>query len=124
MAQVSGNKINVVPASKNLGTIIDTQVSGEKVNAELACRKITDVEKTQLEGKRKLTNYIGTNAEGIDIFNNKKSLEEGEDEESRIHDAFYIIGVAFMEANYKISEQEADKKLKNRPGSEFSQPDR
>lgn len=72
MAQVSGNKINTVQASKNLGTIIDTQVSGEKSNGTFAYRKLTNVAATQVSGLNKTVNYMGINAEGMDIRKAKK----------------------------------------------------
>ena len=76
MAQVSGNKINTVQASKNLGTIIDTQVSGEKSNGTFAYRKLTNVAATQVSGQNKTTNYMGINAEGMDIRKAKKIDEK------------------------------------------------
>lgn len=72
MAQVSGNKINTVQASKNLGTVVDTQVSGAKSNGTLEYRKLTNVAATQVSGQNKTTNYMGINAEGMDIRAAKK----------------------------------------------------
>ena len=40
--QVSGNKVQSIQASKNLGTVVNTQVSGEKSNGQLGYRKITN----------------------------------------------------------------------------------
>ena len=76
MAQVSGNKINTVQASKNLGTVINTQVSGDKSNGTLGYRKLTNVAATQVSGQNKTTNNMGINAEGMDIRAAKKIDEK------------------------------------------------
>lgn len=72
MGQVSGNKIQRIMPSKNIGTKINTQVSGNKVDAKHEYNKITDVQKTQLDGQQKVTNYMGINDAGMDIMKAKK----------------------------------------------------
>ena len=72
MAQVSGNKVTTIQASKNLGTVINTQVSGNKSNSSIGYKKITNVKPTQVSGLNKTTNYIGVNDEGMDIRKAKK----------------------------------------------------
>ena len=111
MAQVSGNKVNYVPASKNLGTVINNQVSGNKVDAKLEYNKITDVAKTQLDGQQKLTNYMGINDEGMNIFAAKKVTgnELNVQTNPTIWDAKNKI---IAESNALIAAQEADKKAK------------
>ena len=53
MSQVSGNKINAIQPSKNIGTVVNTHVSGEAVNdAKLAYKKLTDVQPTQVRDRR------------------------------------------------------------------------
>lgn len=76
MAQVSGNKVSTVQASKNLGTVINTQVSGEKSNGALGYKKITNVQPSQVSGLNKTTNYMGINEEGMDIRAAKKIDEK------------------------------------------------
>lgn len=76
MAQVSGNKVTTIQASKNLGTVVDTQVSGEKANGRLGYKKITNVAPTQVSGLNKTTNYMGINVEGMDIRAAKKIDEK------------------------------------------------
>ena len=72
MAQVSGNKVTTIQASKNLGTVINTQVSGDKSNGSVGYKKITNVKPTQVSGLNKTTNYMGINEEGMDIRAAKK----------------------------------------------------
>ena len=76
MAQVSGNKVSTVQASKNLGTVVNTQVSGEKSNGALGYKKITNVQPSQVSGLNKTTNYMGINEEGMDIRAAKKIDEK------------------------------------------------
>lgn len=76
MAQVSGNKVTTIQASKNLGTVINTQVSGDKSNGSVGYKKITNVKPTQVSGLNKTTNYMGVNDEGIDIRKAKKIDEK------------------------------------------------
>ena len=76
MAQVSGNKVNTIQASKNLGTVINTQVSGDKSNGSVGYKKITNVKPTQVSGLNKTTNYMGVNDEGMDIRKAKKIDEK------------------------------------------------
>ena len=72
MAQVSGNKVTTVQASKNLGTVVNTQVSGEKSNGKLGYKKLTNGKPTQVSGLNKTTYYMGINTEGMDIRAAKK----------------------------------------------------
>lgn len=112
MSQVSGNKINAIQPSKNLGTVIDTQVSGEAVNnATHEYRKVTDVQPTQVSGEVHNTNYMGINEEGMDIRAAKKITgnELNVQTNPTIWDAKATI---INEANAKIAEQEAAKKAK------------
>ena len=76
MAQVSGNKVTTIQASKNLGTVINTQVSGDKSNGSVGYKKITNVKPTQVSGLNKTVNYMGINAEGMDIRKAKKIDEK------------------------------------------------
>lgn len=76
MAQVSGSKVTTIQASKNLGTVVNTQVSGEKSNGKLGYKKLTNVQPTQVSGLNKTVNYMGINAEGMDIRAAKKIDEK------------------------------------------------
>lgn len=76
MAQVSGSKVTTIQASKNLGTVVNTQVSGEKSNGKLGYKKLTNVQPTQVSGLNKTTNYMGINEEGMDIRAAKKIDEK------------------------------------------------
>lgn len=114
MAQVSGNKINHVPASRNLGTVINNQVSGNKIDAKHEYRKLTDVEKTQLDGQQKLTNYMGINDEGMNIFEAKKVT--GDELNVRTNPTIWDAkNKIIAEANEALVDQEDDKKIKNHP---------
>lgn len=114
MAQVSGKKVNYVPASKNLGTVINNQVSGSKVDAKLEYNKITDVAKTQLYGQQKLTNYMGINDEGMNIFEAKKVT--GNELNVQTNPTIWDGKAAIISAaNTEIIEQEEAKKAKNHP---------
>ena len=112
MSQVSGNKINTIQPSKNVGTVIDTQVSGEAVNnAELAYRKVTDVQPTQVSGEVHNTNYMGINAEGMDIRAAKKIT--GNELNVQTNPTIWKGKATIIEeANAKIAVQEAAKKGK------------
>ena len=76
MAQVSGSKVTTIQASKNLGTVVNTQVSGEKSNGKLGYKKLTNGKPTQVSGLNKTTNYMGINTEGMDIRAAKKIDEK------------------------------------------------
>lgn len=113
MSQVSGNKINAIQASKNLGTVVNTQVSGNAINnARHEYRKNTDVQATQVDGNRHLTNYMGVNNEGMDILAAKKisNNELNVDTNPTLYAAKENI---IYEANQTIAEQEDAKKSKN-----------
>ena len=99
MAQVSGNKINTIQASKNLGTVINTQVSGEKSNGQLAYRKVTNVVPTQVSGLNKTTNYMGINEEGMDIRAAKKV-----DETALATNQYEAKAAILAEADAKLNE--------------------
>lgn len=109
--QVSGNKIRTIQASKNLGTVINTQVSGVASSAQHAYKKLTNVEATQVSGQQKLTNYMGINDEGMDIFAVKKHAENELNLTTNptIYEAKQNI---IADCNAAIAEQEADKKSK------------
>ena len=109
--QVSGNKIHTIQASKNLGTVINTQVSGAASSAQHEYKKLTNVQATQVSGQQKLTNYMGINDEGIDIFTAKKHAENELNLETNptIYEAKQNIIAA---CNAEIAVQEADKKSK------------
>lgn len=115
--QVSGNKIHTIQASKNLGTVIDTQVSGEKSAAQHGYKKLTNVQATQVSGQQKLTNYMGINDEGMDIFAAKKHAANELNLETNptIYEGKQNI---LDEVNAKIEAQEADKKRKHTPVTE------
>lgn len=98
MAQVSGNKINTVQASKNLGTVVNTQVSGDKSNGTLEYRKLTNVAATQVSGQNKTTNYIGINDEGMDIRAAKKI-----DEKALTTNHYEAKAAILKEANAKLN---------------------
>lgn len=99
MAQVSGNKVTTIQASKNLGTVVNTQVSGEKSNGQLGYRKITDVVPTQVSGLNKTTNYMGINEEGIDIRAAKKV-----DETALATNQYEAKAAILAEADAKLNE--------------------
>lgn len=99
MAQVSGNKVTTIQASKNLGTVVNTQVSGEKSNGQLGYRKITDVAPTQVSGLNKTTNYMGINEEGIDIRAAKKV-----DETALATNQYEAKAAILAEADAKLNE--------------------
>lgn len=115
--QVSGNKVHTIQASKNLGTVINTQVSGEKSAAQHGYKKLTNVQATQVSGQQNLTNYMGINDEGMDIFATKKHAEDELNLETNptIYEGKQNI---IDEVNAKIETQEADKKRKYAPVSE------
>lgn len=115
--QVSGNKVHTIQASKNLGTVINTQVSGEKSAAQHGYKKLTNVQATQVSGQQKLTNYMGINDEGMDIFAAKKHAENELNLETNptIYEGKQNI---IADVNAKIEAQEADKKRKHAPVSE------
>lgn len=115
MSQVSGNKVNAIQPSKNLGTVIDTQVSGEAVNnAKLEYRKVTDVQATQVSGEVHNTNYMGINEEGMDIRAAKKVT--GNELNVQTNPTLYAAKAAIITAaNAEIAEQEEAKKIKNHP---------
>lgn len=112
--QVSGKKVHTIQASKNLGTVINTQVSGEKSAAQHGYKKLTNVQATQVSGQQKLTNYMGINDEGMDIFATKKHAENELNLETNptIYEGKQNI---IDEVNAKIETQEADKKRKYAP---------
>lgn len=112
--QVSGEKVHAVQASKNLGTVINTQVSGEKSAAQHGYKKLTNVQATQVSGQQKLTNYMGINDEGMNIFATKKHAENELNLETNptIYEGKQNI---IDEVNAKIETQEADKKRKYAP---------
>lgn len=121
MAQVSGNKINAVQPSKNLGTVIDNQVSGEKSDAMIGHRNLTDVQNTQVSGENKMTNYMGINAAGMDIFNTKKISEN----ELNVKDnptAYAAKENVIKAANVEIAKQEQAKKDKAHTVVEGEEP--
>ena len=111
MGQVSGNKIQSIMPSKNIGTKINTQVSGNKIDAKHEYNKITDVQKTQLDGQQKVTNYMGINDEGMDIMKAKKVTG---DELNVITNPTIWEGKAkiLKAADERIAQHEADVKAK------------
>ncbi len=111
MGQVSGNKIQSIMPSKNIGTKINTQVSGNKIDAKHEYNKITDVQKTQLDGQQKVTNYMGINDEGMDIMKAKKITG---DELNVITNPTIWEGKAkiLKAADERIAQHEADVKAK------------
>lgn len=111
MGQVSGNKIQSIMPSKNIGTKINTQVSGNKIDAKHEYNKITDVQKTQLDGQQKVTNYMGINDEGMDIMKAKKITG---DELNVITNPTIWEGKAkiLKAADERIAQHEADVKTK------------
>lgn len=111
MGQVSGNKIQSIMPSKNIGTKINTQVSGNKIDAKHEYNKITDVQKTQLDGQQKVTNYMGINDEGMDIMKAKKVTG---DELNVITNPTIWEGKAkiLKAADERIAQHEADVKTK------------
>ncbi len=113
MAQVSGNKIEAIQPSKNVGTVIDTQVSGEAVNnAKLEYRKITEVQASQVSGEVHNTNYMGINEEGMDIRAAKKVT--GNELNVQTNPTVWDAKASIIDnANALIAEQEAAKKAKN-----------
>lgn len=114
--QVSGlNNMNV-PASRNVGTKINTQVSGSKSKATLGYRKITDVKKSQVSGQNKLTNYMGINSEGMDIFHAKKIIGYSADEDGNLYDAYAVKSHIFYDADTRQAEQEYAANHKPVPG--------
>lgn len=115
MSQVSGNKINAIQPSKNIGTVVNTHVSGEAVNdAKLAYRKLTDVQPTQVSGERHNTNYMGINEEGMDIREAKKIT--GNELNVQTNPTIWDGKAAILTAaNTEIAKQEEAKKVKNHP---------
>ena len=115
MSQVSGNKINAIQPSKNIGTVVNTHVSGEAVNdAKLAYKKLTDVQPTQVSGERHNTNYMGINEEGMDIREAKKIT--GNELNVQTNPTIWDGKAAILTAaNAKIAKQEEAKKVKNHP---------
>ena len=111
--QVSGNKVQSIQASKNLGTVVNTQLSGEKSNGQLGYRKITNVQKTHLDGLNKVTNYMGINNEGMNIMEAKKV-----DSEFYNKNQYDCQNEILEDAKERIAIQEFDKKLKTRPVAE------
>lgn len=99
MAQVSGNKVTTIQASKNLGTVINTQVSGDKSNGSVGYKKITNVKPTQVSGLNKTTNYMGINEEGIDIRKAKKI-----DETALATNQYEAKAAILAEADAKLNE--------------------
>lgn len=118
MAQVSGNKVGTIQPSKNLGTVIDNQVSGNKVEAYLKYKKLTEVKNTQVAGENILTNYMGINKAGMNIFVTKKISKT--DESLGKYDTAHIAKETYIEdANTLIAKQEADKKKKEHLGPDI-----
>lgn len=115
MSQVSGNKINTIQPSKNIGTVVNTHVSGEAVNdAKLAYRKLTDVQPTQVSGERHNTNYMGINEEGMDIRAAKKIT--GNELNVQTNPTIWDGKAAILKAaDAEIAKQEEAKKAKNHP---------
>lgn len=115
MSQVSGNKINTIQPSKNIGTVVNTHVSGEAVNdAKLAYRKLTDVQPTQVSGERHNTNYMGINEEGMDIREAKKIT--GNELNVQTNPTIWDGKAAILKAaDAEIAKQEEAKKVKNHP---------
>jgi hypothetical protein len=111
--QVSGNKVQSIQASKNLGTVVNTQLSGEKSNGQLGYRKITNVQKTHLDGLNKVTNYMGINNEGMNIMEAKKV-----DNEFYNKNQYDCQNEILEDVNERIAIQELDKKLKTRSVAE------
>lgn len=99
MAQVSGNKVTAIQASKNLGTVINTQVSGDKSNGSVGYKKLTNVKPTQVSGLNKTTNYMGINEEGIDIRKAKKI-----DETALATNQYEAKAAILAEADAKLNE--------------------
>ena len=99
MAQVSGNKVSTVQASKNLGTVINTQVSGEKSNGKLGYKKLTNGKPSQVSGLNKTTNYMGINEEGMDIRAAKKI-----DEKALATNQYEAKAAILAEADAKLNE--------------------
>lgn len=118
MSQVSGNKINAIQPSKNVGTVVNTHVSGNAVNdAKLEYRKLTDVQPTQVSGERHNTNYMGINEEGMDIRAAKKIT--GNELNVQTNPTIWDGKAAIIEgANAAIAKQEEAKKAKNHPVAE------
>ena len=118
MSQVSGNKINAIQPSKNVGTVVNTHVSGNAINdAKLEYRKLTDVAATQVSGERHNTNYMGINAEGMDIRAAKKIT--GNELNIKTNPTIWDGKTAIIEgANAAIVKQEEAKKAKNHPVAE------
>lgn len=111
--QVSGNKVQSIQASKNLGTVVNTQVSGEKSNGQLGYKKITNVQKTHLGGLNKMTNYMGINNEGMNIMETKKV-----DESFYAKNQYDCKNEALVAAAETLAQHEADLKAKHRPVAE------
>lgn len=109
--QVSGNKVNTIQASKNLGTVINTQLAGNKIDAKHEYNKITDVKPTQVAGERHLTNYTGINSEGTNIFENKNTVNDTEFFAQSVNN-YTKKDMIIADANELIEQQEADKKHK------------
>ena len=99
MAQVSGNKVTAIQASKNLGTVINTQVSGDKSNGSVGYKKLTNVKPTQVSGLNKTTNYMGINEEGMDIRKAKKI-----DETALATNQYEAKAAILAEADAKLNE--------------------
>lgn len=118
MSQVSGNKINAIQPSKNVGTVVNTHVSGNAINdAKLEYRKLTDVAATQVSGERHNTNYMGINEEGMDIRAAKKIT--GNELNVQTNPTIWDGKAAIIEgANAAIAKQEEAKKAKNHPVAE------
>lgn len=107
MSQVTGNKIHTVQASKNLGTVINTQVSGENTTAIQESKARNKGVKTQLAGLNKMANYMGTNDEGMNIFETKKV-----DKTFYQKDQYTCQSDIIKKANEEIVKQEKAKKEK------------
>ena len=122
MPQVSGNKVQTIQPSKNMGTVINNEVSGNKIDAVHEYKKITNVLPTQVDGQDKMTNYMGINDEGMDIMAAKKITgnELNVQTNPTVYDAK---ATTIHNANKLIAKQEADAKAKHNPSADEPTPE-